>query len=272
MAMRQAIVTTIFGPHAEMFAKTFATFAWVPDAELHAFVFNRELPRFQDPRIRYHLVEHDASLVSVRRDALFRRWLLPDQLGAEYALVVDGTDVICVRPLPDFASLLRGGAVAAATEWGPPVPIAGQGFTGAYLNAGVSFWNLAESREMRRQIVDRGRARYRGPFDDQTALNEVVQSLHFERLTILPTQFNWRACFRRNLRNNYRLSYWPRADTLDGVYIYHNHACLTEVAEALRTSAPAAHARLEPLLPDTQPLSPTARFWRRLSHWWRFTG
>src|SRR5260221_4731865 len=126
---KQVIVTTVFGPGAEMLDRTFSTFASNLEAELHAFVFGAALPVKRHPRIQYHVVEPDPRFVSVRRDALFRRWILPDQLHAEYALVVDGTDVICVRPLPDFASLLRGASLAAATEWGGPVPISGQGYT-----------------------------------------------------------------------------------------------------------------------------------------------
>src|SRR6266478_7250316 len=124
---RQVIVTTIFGSGAEQLGTTFCTFAKVPNAELHAFVFGPALPANRHPQIHYHLVEPDPRFVSVRRDALFRRWLLPDSLGAEHALVVDGTDVICVRPLPPFETLLRGASLAAATEWGGPIAIPGQG-------------------------------------------------------------------------------------------------------------------------------------------------
>src|SRR5262249_33528300 len=152
-----------------------------PNSELHAFIFGPRLPARQHPKIEYHLVQPDPRFVSVRRDALFRRWSLPDQLNAEYALVVDGTDVICVRPLPNFEQLLRGASFAAATEWGGPVPIEGQGFTSNYLNAGITFWHLPSSKGIRSEIVERGQKYYRGPFDDQTALNEVMLTRYFDQ-------------------------------------------------------------------------------------------
>src|SRR5690348_3166338 len=137
MARHQAIVTTVFGPKAETIQKTFPPFPKVPDPNLNVFVFNPILQENRHPQLHYHLVEHDPAFVSVRRDALFRRWTLPDQLDAEYVLVADGTDAICIHELPPFKDLLRGANLAAATEWGPPVRILGQGFTGSYLNAGV---------------------------------------------------------------------------------------------------------------------------------------
>ena len=119
MSSNQVITTTIFGGAAENLGATFGTFSKVPNTELHAFIYGDALPKNQDANIHYHLVKYDPSFVSVG-DALFRRWLWPDTLGAGFALVVDGTDALCLQPLPSFAALLRGACVAGATEWGGP--------------------------------------------------------------------------------------------------------------------------------------------------------
>ena len=269
---RQVIITTVFGSGAEQLGATFGTFAVQPDAELHAFVIGASLPSNRVPKIQYHLVEPDPRFVSVRRNALFRRWLLPDQLDAEYALVVDGTDVLCVRPLPPFESLLRGASLAACTEWGGPVPIPGQGYTSTYLNAGITFWHLPSSKEMRAEIAERGRRHYRGPFDDQTALNEVMLTRYFDNLVILSSQFNWRAFYKRGYRT-WQTGFrpYPRVDSLDGVYLYHNQRCLAEVLQTLKLETPAAKASLPSLPQDSHPLSNWALFLRRLLHRLRHT-
>ena len=269
---RQIIATTVFGSGAEQLGATFITFAKIPNSELHAFVFGSTLPSKRHAEIHYHLIEPDPRFVSVRRDALFRRWILPDILGAEHALVVDGTDVICVRPLPSFDTLLRGASLAAATEWCGPVALPGVGYTSTYLNAGVTFWHLPSSKEMRAQIVARGRTHFRGPFDDQTALNEVMLTEHFERVVILPSQFNWRSFYKdsfRSWRNGWRS--WPRVDSLDGVYLYHNNYCLSKVLEAMAAAPPRTTAKLENLPADQLPLSRWTLLWRRARHRWRHT-
>jgi len=272
MASQQVIMTTVFGPKAETVAKTFASFLKVAETELHVFVYNQELPKNRHPQFRYHLVKHDPAFTSIRRDALFRRWTLPDELEAEYALVVDATDAICLHPLPAFKDLLRGATVAGATEWGPPKRILGQGLTSTYLNAGVTFWHLPSSAKIRHEIAERGRAHYRGPFDDQTVLNEVVQTCYFDRLTILPSQFNWRALHRKNVRSwQTCFRNWPRVDSLDGVYIYHNQHCIDEVLDTLKTEQPAPRAILPVLPVDAQPLSPSMLLWRRLVHRWFYS-
>jgi hypothetical protein len=269
---RQVIVTTVFGSGAEKLGVTFRTFADHPGSELHAFVFGSELPSNRLPQIQYHLVEPDPRFVSVRRDALFRRWLLPDQLDAEYALVVDGTDVICMRPLPSFDVLLRGASLAAATEWIGPVALPGQGYTSTYLNAGITFWHLPSSKEMRGEIVHRGRRHYRGPFDDQTVLNEVSLTRYFDKTVILGSQFNWRADYKRNYRS-WRDGWrgWPRVDSLDGVYLYHNNRCLADVLETMRTAPPLAKAELPCLPGDNHPLSRWTMLQRRILHRIRHT-
>ena len=264
---KQIIVTTVFGPQAENLGRTFGTFAQTPDCELHAFVYNEQLPQNRHPAIRYHQVTPDPAFVSVRRDALFRRWLWPDDLDAEYALVVDGLDALCVRPLPPMPGILRGASVAAAPEWLGPQPLLGQGYTSCYLNAGVTFWHLAHSRTMRAEIAERGRAHYRGPYDDQTTLNEVVHTRYFDDLIILPSQYNWRAMYQesyRGWRQNFRS--WPRVDQLDGIYIYHNQVSVMKVLAALQQQRPAPHANLRPLTPDRGPLNRFERLWRQLRH------
>lgn len=272
MPSQQVIATTVFGPVAESIAKTFASFTKVANAELHVFVFNDTLPQNKHPLMRYHLVQHDPALVSVRRDALFRRWTLPDLLDAEYAMVVDGTDAICLHPLPGFEDLLAGRSVAAAAEWGPPVRLMGQGFTGSYLNAGMSLWHLPSSREIRQAILERGKAHYRGPFDDQMAFNEVVQTSYFERLTILPPQYNWRALYKKNFRGwQHNFRNWPRVDSLDGVQIYHNQHCVDNVLAAISSASPRFHAQLPELPRDQRPLTSRELLWRRLLHKWLYS-
>ncbi len=267
MPDRQVIITTVFGPKAESIAKTFATFTKVPNAQLHVFVYNPGLPRNRHPQIAYHLVTPEPALVSVRRDALFRRWILPDGLDADYALVVDGTDAICIHPLPPFRDLLRGASVAGAPEWGPPVRVLGQGFTSTYINGGVTFWDLKASAGIRQQIVLRGRQCYRGPFDDQTTLNEVVNTSFFDQLTVLPPQFNWRALYKKNFRSwHHNFRNWPRVDSLDGVQIYHNQHCVDEVLAAIANRKPEPKASLPELPADTHPLSNFELLKRRLAH------
>jgi hypothetical protein len=270
MAAKQVITTTLFGGAAENLGSTFATFAKVPNAELHAFVYGNALPRNRLPNIHYHLVKHDPGFVSIRRDALFQRWLWPETLGAEFAMVVDGTDAVCLQPLPPFSELLRGNCVAGASEWGGPIRIPGQGFTSTYLNAGVTFWNLPRSTKMRREIIARGRARYRGPFDDQMALNEVIQTSYFDQLTVLPSQYNWRAFYRRNSTRSWHNLFraWPRVDSLDGICIYHNHHCCEQVAQDAQINPPAQFAQLPSLPLDKHPLSDRTLFWRRLAQRW----
>jgi hypothetical protein len=125
---------------------------------------------------------------------------------------------------------------------------------------------------MRAEIVERGRRHYRGPFDDQTALNEVMLTRYFEKVVVLSSQFNWRAFYRKNYRtwqNGWRP--YPRVDNLDGIYLYHNQRCLNEVLEGLKASSPKANADLPALPEDQQPLSSWTMFSRRLLHRLRHT-
>lgn len=272
MPRQQVIATTVFGPKAESIAKTFASFTKVPHAELHVFVFNETLPQNRHPQMQYHLVEHDPSLISVRRDALFRRWILPDQLDAEYGMVVDGTDAICLHPLPPFKDLLGNGIVAAAPEWLHPVRLLGQGFTSSYLNAGMTLWHLPASRQLREEIVSRGRSYYRGPYDDQIAINEVVQTKYFDRLTILAPQYNWRALFKKSFRGwQHKFRSWPRLDSLDGVQIYHNQHCVDEVLAAMNSNTPRKQAGLPAPPGDHWPLSKWELKRRQAVQWWMYS-
>ena len=272
--MKQFVCAVVWGSAVETFGRTFATFA-APGTELHAFVFNPTLPENRHPAVDYHLAPLDPGFRSVRRDALFHRWTLPDLLwpGEGYALVVDATDAVCLQPLPPFERLLGGKAVAAAPEWGPPVRIDGQRYTGSYLNAGVTLWDLEASYAIRREIVARGRARYRGEFDDQTVLNEVVQTRHYDRLALLPCQYNWRALYKRNFRGwQHHFRAWPRVDSLDGVVVYHNQRCVAEVLQA-RDFGPRNWPHPFALLPDHGPDAPHLgawmRLWRRVAHRWK---
>jgi hypothetical protein len=264
---RQAIITTIWGPYAASVQQTFSSFLKVPDADLHVFVFNDKLPDYRHPQFNYHLVWRDRAFRSVRRDALFRRWTLLDYVGAEYALVVDGTDAICLQPLPRFSTLLGANYVAGCPEWGPPMRILGQGYSSTYLNAGVTFWHVPTTIKIRNEIVDRGRACYRGPFDDQTVLNEVLQTKYFNLLGVLPAQYNWRALYQKNFRSwHHHFRAWPRVDCLDGVRIYHNQHCIYEVLNAIEARQPSVTAHLPDLASDPPHLAFRQALWRRIAH------
>jgi len=269
MAGRQVIVTTVFGSGIDRLGKTLPTFRRIADTELHVFVYSASLPTKRLPGLHYHLVEPDPRYVSVRRDALFRRWVWPDQLDAEYVLVVDGTDVICLQDLPRFERILRGAKVAVASEWGSPVRIRGQDFTSTYLNAGVTFWHLSASREIRLEIARRGSAEYRGEFDDQTVLNEVLHAGYFDDFIVLPPQYNWRASYRKTqLLCLPKMRLWPRRDCLDGVYLYHNAACLDKVLRDIAVKAPDPRSALPESVPDVHPLSRWEKLRRQLAHRW----
>jgi hypothetical protein len=108
---------------------------------------------------------------------------------------------------------------------------------------------------MRQEIVERGRSHFRTVADDQYVINEVIQTRYFDRLRILPCQFNYRAYLRRHQRG------WPTVDHLDGVYLYHNAAC---IEEAKKLPPVKAIAELPALPPDGGPLTSRAQFWRRL--------
>lgn len=256
-APRQAVVTAAFGPHAEMLDNTFTTFARNPHLELHAFVIGGRLPERQCPGVTYHLEAPDPAFSHPMRDLYYRRLLFLDSLGAEFALLVDNADVLCMQPLPQLPALLRGAALGACVEHAGSRYLAGEGYTSNYLNAGVTFWNVPASRQMRREIAARGRARFRS-VEDQLTLNEVVHTRHPDQLVILPCQYNYRAHLAP-----LRLRGWPTVTHLDGVKIYHNLRCI-EAAKRLIPTQPAAV--LPDVPPDAGPLTPWQQFWRRVRH------
>jgi len=187
------------------------------------------------------------------RDAYYRRLLFLDEIGAEFALLVDNSDVLCMQPMPEIPQLLRGAALAACTEHAASRYIEGQGWTGCYLNAGVTFWNVPASKQMRQEIVARGRSRYRS-VEDQLTLNEVVQTRYYEQFIVLPSQYNFRAHYKIWRRG------WPAVESLDGVVIYHNADC---VGEAKKLIPVASRAEIPALVPDGRILTDRERFWRK---------
>jgi hypothetical protein len=104
--------------------------------------------------------------------------------------------------------------------------------------------------------VSRGRARFRTVADDQWVINETVQTNYFERVRILPVQYNYRAYLNRKQRG------WPTVTHLNGVLIYHNATCMDE---AKRLGATNAKANLPALEKDPAPLTEKQQFWRRLA-------
>jgi hypothetical protein len=133
--------------------------------------------------------------------------------------------------------------------------VLGQDYTSNFLNGGVFFWNVPASRDIRTEIVARGRSHFRTIADDQHCINEVLQTKHFDRLRILPCQYNYRAYFRGKRRG------WPSVTHLDGVMIYHNSDCMAEAKKILPVKA---RADLPALPADGGPLTPREQFWRRL--------
>lgn len=252
---RQAAVTVASGRHAEILDRTFTSFAQNPFLELHAFIIGDALPAKRLPGITYHLAPPDPGYCHPMRDLYYRRMLLLDQLEADYAVVVDNHDVLCLRPIPELPELLRGAALGACVEHVGGRYLAGQGYTSAYLNAGVTFWHIPSSRRLREEYAARGRARFRS-VEDQLTLNEVVHSRYYDDLIILPCQYNYRACLAP-----VRFRRWPTVTHLDGVRIYHNVYCL----EAARKLLPvAARATLPDLPQDPAPPPRWRQFLRKV--------
>ena len=254
--IRQAVVTVATGPFAERLDTTFTSFAQNPFLELHAFIIGDKLPERQLPGITYHLEKPDPSFGHEMRDIYYRRFLFFDQLDVEYALVVDNTDVLCMQPLPELQDLLRGAAFGACVEHEGGRYIEGQGYTSCYFNAGVTFWHVPASRQMRNEIVARGRARFRS-VEDQLTLNEVLHTRYYDQIIALPCQYNYRAHLAP-----FHTKKWPTVRHLDGVVIYHNSFCL-EAARKLLPVRPKAE--LPDLLPDLQPVTGRYRqMWRKI--------
>ncbi|MBK9137941.1 MAG: hypothetical protein IPM17_04155 [Verrucomicrobia bacterium] len=260
---RQAVVTVVYGSHAERLDYTFTSFHRNPHLELHAFVIGDRLPANQVAGVRYHLRAPDRSFSHPMRDADFRRWCFIDELEVEYAVVVDGMDVLCLRPIPPLPELLRGGAFAGCVEHDGGRRLGGGLYTSNFLNAGVTFWNIAASRAMRQEIETRGRTRYRNLVDDQLALNEVIHTRYFDHITLLPCHYNYRGSLGP------RPAGWPRTSSLDGVRIYHNRHWIEEAKRRVPT---ADRPPLSVLPPDAGPLNAWQQRWRRFVTRWRREG
>ena len=257
-APRQAVATTVFGSHAERLEETFTSFARNPFLELHAFVIGDRLPSRRAPGVTYHLEAPDPAYITPIRDADYRRWLFIDQLEVDYAMVVDGVDVLCLQDLPPLPQLLRGAAVAAVVEHAGGRWLEGGIYTSSFLNAGVTVWNLEQSAPIRHKIANRGLTRYRNDVDDQLALNEVLHGGHLDELTILPTIYNYRVYART------RKFGWATTGRFDGVRIYHTDDC----RHVLSTGPYAPTPPLTELEPDRVPASPWLQRWRRLRQRW----
>lgn len=252
---RQAIITVVYGSHGEQLNRTFTSFLQNGFAELHAFIIGDRLPSQRIDGIQYHLEPPDASYSHPMRDADFRRWLFPDKLDVEFALVVDGNDALCLRPLPPIPQLLRGASVGAVVEHSGGRYLENRLYTANFLNAGVTFWHVPSTRQLRRDIVDRGRTSFRNLTDDQLCFNELLQTRYLDDLIILPNQYNYRAFINQWSKG------WPRVKSIDGVRIYHNAACI----ETVKAMLPVAdHATLSPLANDGGAISPAHQWWRRL--------
>src|SRR6058998_2852277 len=98
---RQIVATVATGRFAERLDDTFTSFAQNKFLELHAFIIGGRLPEKRLPQITYHLFKPDPSFMGEMRDAYYRRLLFLDELGAEFVLLVDNSDVLCMQPLPE---------------------------------------------------------------------------------------------------------------------------------------------------------------------------
>jgi lipopolysaccharide biosynthesis glycosyltransferase len=253
--IRQAAVAVATGSYAETLDHTFTSFAINPFLELHAVVIGDKLPDRQLPGIHYHLRAPDPAYHHPMREIYYRRFLFLDELGADYAVVVDNHDVLCMQPLPELPMLLRGAAFGACVEHAGSRYIEGQGYTSNYFNAGVTFWDVKASQAIRADIAARGRARFRS-VEDQLTLNEVVNTKYYDQIVVLPCQYNYRPCLApKKLRN------WPTVNHLNGISIYHNVHCI----EAARCLIPSqAKAILEDLPQDKGSITPLQQFWRKV--------
>jgi hypothetical protein len=255
---RSAVVTLAMGSAVENLDYTFSSFAQCPDVELHAFIIGQQLPQRRLPKIQYHLLAPSPDFSHPLREVYFRRMEVLDGLGVAYAMTVDCFDVLCLHPLPTFEQLLGNADVAACVEHQGSRYLLGQDYTSSFLNGGVFLWNVPRSRDLRAEIVARGRSHFRTVADDQHCLNEVLQTKYFDRLRILPCQYNYRAYLKGAYSKKRRG--WPTVEHLDGVMIYHNATCIPEVKKLLPFKLRAAL----PALPvDGRPLNPREVFWRR---------
>ena len=170
-----------------------------PNVELHAFILGDQLPQRRIPGIQYHLLAPSPDFSHPLREVYFRRMEVLDDLGVDYAMTVDSFDVLCLQPLPPFEQMLGNADVGACVEHQGGRYVLGQGYTSSFLNGGVFLWNVPRSRDIRAEIVARGRTHFRTLADDQFCLNEVIQTKYFDRLRILPCQYNYRAYLKGTL-------------------------------------------------------------------------
>jgi hypothetical protein len=252
---KQIVATVAFGAHAERLDRTFTSFAINPHLELHAFIIGDALPKSRWPGVHYHLKPADPSFSHPLRDAVYRRWLFIDDLDAEYALVVDNGDVLCLQQLPEIPALLRGASFGASVEHPGSRYMPGQGYTANYINCGVTFWHVPSTRRMRQEIVARGRSYFRN-IDDQRSINEVIFTRYFNDAIVLPCQYNYRPHLAP-----FGASNWPTVDHLDGVMIYHNAACIEAAKQLLPVKAVAG---LPAFPADPAPLTPRQQLKRRV--------
>lgn len=251
----QVAVTVVFGEHIEKLDLTFTSFLLNQHLELHAFILGDKLPNNIVPRITYHLKDFDSTYSNPIRDADFRRWEFIDELKADYAIVVDGLDVLCLQPIPELPNLLRGAAVGACMEHPSGRYLDGKIYCGNFLNAGVTIWNIQKSRQIRNDIIRHGRVRYRNNVDDQLSLNEVIYAKYLDELIILPCVYNYRAYYRRHKWG------WPTCQNFDGVRIYHHD----EWRKAKCCVPVKAHPPMVKLKPDRGPIGNWKQLLRRLS-------
>jgi len=251
-----AIVTVAMGPATERLDHTFLSFAHKnPGLPLHAFILAKTLPQRRFPEITYHLLQPIPDYSNPLREVYFRPMEVLDTLGVDYALTVDCFDVLCLQPLPSFEKLLGDAHAGGAVEHLGGRYILGQGYTSNFLNGGVFLWDVIRSRDIRQEILARGKAHFRTIADDQFCINEVLQTKYYDRIRILPCQYNFRAYLKTKCRG------WPTVQHLDGVVIYHNSTCM-DLAKKLESVKPRADV---PSLPqDGRPLTPFEQFIRRL--------
>jgi hypothetical protein len=133
-----AIVTVAFGHSTEHLDHTFSSFGEKnPAIPLHAFIIGADLPRQRLAEITYHLVAPVPDFLNPRAKCGF---------GATRSST-NSTSTSCSPSIPMtcFAYI--------ASHYIP-----GQGYTGSYLNGGVTWWNLRDSRDIRADILERGRS------------------------------------------------------------------------------------------------------------------
>ena len=153
--------------------------------------------------------------------------------------MADAYDVLCLHPLPPFDRLLGNAHVAACVEHLGCRYILEQGYTSSFPNCGVFLRDVPNSSDIREEIVACGRAHFRTIADDQYCLKEVLQTKHFDRLQILPCQYNYRAYFRRKKRG------WPTVEHLDHAYLPVKMASNVQDLSSHRDSARFPNLALE---------------------------